>query len=605
MYAAFFGLAREPFSIAPDPRFLFLSEQHREALAHLLFGVGGGGGFVLLTGEIGAGKTTVCRCFLQQVPPHCSVAYLFNPQFDAAELLDAILEEFKVAPVPAGAGFKARVDTLNRYLLEQHAQGRAAVLVIDEAQGLAPAVLEQLRLLTNLETAERKLLQIILIGQPELRTLLKAPGLEQLAQRVIARYHLGPLNADETAAYIRHRVLVASLPVDGDGAADARRPKPPVPPLPFDEAALLEVHRRTGGVPRRINVLCDRALLGAYAGNRARVDATIVAQAAAEVFALDAGPEAPTAVDSTAVARPVWPWALAAGVAAAALALWAHWVARPAGDPTPASAAAAASAAASRSASRAASGAAPVPTVAAAVDGPASAAAAGFAAGPMASSAAGAVAAGMAGDDPVVDSVELLRRAWTAEPAAVAALARWSGLDARSAPGLDCAGVAPQQCWRGRQGWPGVQQAGRPALLVLRDARGEAAWLLLGSVASGEARVAGAAADGTRGPWARVPLSVLAGIWRGEFLVLWTPPPGWAEADARAAEPARGWAGWLDARLAEHVQAPADTPWRDRVLAFQLAQELPADGRPGPLTLMRLQRLAGAEPVPLLGVGER
>lgn len=203
------------------------------------------------------------------------------------------------------------------------------------------------------------------------------------------------------------------------------------------------------------------------------------------------------------------------------------------------------------------------------------------------------------------DSAELLRRAWPSEPAALAALAGWTGLDTRSASSLDCARVVPQQCWRGRQGWPGVQQADRPALLVLRDERGEASWLLLGGIASGQARVAGAAADGTRGPWAWVPLPVLAGVWRGEFLVLWTPPPGWDEADARAVEPPSAWAGWLDTRLAEHVQAPAGTPWRDRVLAFQLAQELPADGRPGPLTLMRLQRLARSEPVPMLGAGER
>ncbi|HET7525124.1 MAG TPA: AAA family ATPase, partial [Burkholderiaceae bacterium] len=189
MYAAHFGLKREPFSIAPDPRYLFMSERHREALAHLLYGVRGGGGFVLLTGEIGAGKTTVCRCFLEQVPKRCNVAYIFNPKLTALELLQSVCEEFRIevhARAAGGATLKDHVDALNEYLLRMHAAGHNSVLIIDEAQNLSPDVLEQLRLLTNLETNERKLLQIILIGQPELRDMLLKPELEQLAQRVVA-----------------------------------------------------------------------------------------------------------------------------------------------------------------------------------------------------------------------------------------------------------------------------------------------------------------------------------------------------------------------------------------------------------------------------------
>jgi general secretion pathway protein A len=273
LYGAWFGLQREPFSIAPDPRTLFMSERHREALAHLLYGVQGGGGFVLLTGEIGAGKTTVSRCFLEQVPEGCRVAYVFNPKQTVDELLWTVAQEFGLeAPGQAGSGgagggSKALVDALNRYLLQVHAQGSQAVLVIDEAQALSAEVLEQLRLLTNLETSERKLLQIILIGQPELRAMVASPGLEQLAQRVIARYHLGPLSAPDTARYVQHRLAVAGL----SG------------PLPFDAAALKRVHERSRGVPRRINLLCDRALLGAYATGRRSVDAGIVERAAAEV----------------------------------------------------------------------------------------------------------------------------------------------------------------------------------------------------------------------------------------------------------------------------------------------------------------------------------
>ncbi|HLL10477.1 MAG TPA: AAA family ATPase, partial [Rubrivivax sp.] len=274
MYAPFFGLNKEPFSIAPDPRFLFMSEQHREALAHLLYGLSGGGGFVLLTGEIGAGKTTVCRCFLEQVPAHCAVAYVFNPKLTAIELLQTVCHEFGILPPTDSSSLKAHVDALNSFLLGLHAEGRQAVLVIDEAQALSADVLEQLRLLTNLETTERKLLQIVLIGQPELRGMLARPELEQLAQRVIARYHLGPLDLKETQAYIRHRLAVA-----GPNAA-----------LPFDQPALARIHRLSGGVPRRINLLADRALLGAYAQSLSRADRRTVEQAAREVFATGEGP---------------------------------------------------------------------------------------------------------------------------------------------------------------------------------------------------------------------------------------------------------------------------------------------------------------------------
>src|SRR6476659_5362700 len=228
MYASYFGLSHEPFSIAPDPRYLFMSERHREALAHLLYGVRGGGGFVLLSGEIGAGKTTVCRCFLEQIPKRCNVAYIFNPKLTVLELVKSINDEFHI-PAPRVRGqatVKTYVDALNDFLLRTHAVGQNNVLIIDEAQMLSVDVLEQLRLLTNLETNERKLLQIVLIGQPELRAMLARPELEQLAQRVIARYHLDSLSGRETVAYIAHRLAVAGL----TGA------------LPFETKALQRVH---------------------------------------------------------------------------------------------------------------------------------------------------------------------------------------------------------------------------------------------------------------------------------------------------------------------------------------------------------------------------
>jgi general secretion pathway protein A len=302
MYTQFFPLKQAPFSIAPDPRYLFMSERHREALAHLLYGVGSGGGFVLLTGEIGAGKTTVCRCFIEQIPDNCKLAYIFNPKLSVEELLQSICEEFGIA-VPARARpatVKAYVDAINAYLLDSHGTGRNNVLVIDEAQNLSADVLEQLRLLTNLETNERKLLQIILIGQPELRGMLARPELEQLAQRVIARYHLGSLTAAETGSYIAHRLAVA-------GATQ---------PL-FPARLIGAIHRLSKGVPRRINLLCDRALLGAYVENRAQVTPLVLRRAAAEVLA--------DGTVASARVSPSWLYGLgglAAGVVVCGLAAW-------------------------------------------------------------------------------------------------------------------------------------------------------------------------------------------------------------------------------------------------------------------------------------------
>jgi len=268
LYASHFGLAEQPFSIAPDPRYLYLSDGHREALAHLLWGLSeGGGGFVQLTGEVGTGKTTLCRALLEQLPPAVDVAMVFNPALTSVELLATVCDELHVA-YPAGApSLKALVDALDRYLLDAHARGRRTVLVIDEAQNLSREVLEQLRLLTNLETTREKLLTIILIGQPELRQVLAREDLRQLAQRVTARYHLRPFTPAETHAYVMHRLQVAGQ----------RRPI-------FRPSALRTLHRLSRGIPRLINTISDRALLGAYAGGRALVDAPTVRRAAREVL---------------------------------------------------------------------------------------------------------------------------------------------------------------------------------------------------------------------------------------------------------------------------------------------------------------------------------
>lgn len=267
MYQTYFGFAAAPFSIAPDPRYLYMSQRHQEALATLLYGLHSDGGFVLLTGEVGAGKTTICRCLLEQIPDTCDVAYLFNPKLTVTELLSTICDEFGIA-YPAGArSIKRFVDLINQYLLEAHARGRRAVLIIDEAQNLSPQVLEQIRLLTNLETSERKLLQILLLGQPELVEMLARPELRQLAQRIVARYHLLPLDKSEVAAYVQHRLDVAG----------ARAPL-------FSGRLLRDLHQLSGGVPRVINVLCDRALLGAFVQGKYWVDRATLQQAAREVL---------------------------------------------------------------------------------------------------------------------------------------------------------------------------------------------------------------------------------------------------------------------------------------------------------------------------------
>lgn len=298
MYLDFYGLKDPPFSITPDPRFVYLSERHRDALAHLLYGIGqgGSGGFVQLTGEVGTGKTTLCRLLLEQLPEKTRIALVLNPRLTPAELLETICEELKLSIEGRRGSIKGLVDVLNEYLLEAYAQGLRVVVIIDEAQNLSFEALEQVRLLTNLETATQKLLQIILLGQPELREMLARPELRQLAQRITARYHLTPLSAEETEAYVHHRLSVAGCTRS-----------------PFTRLALRAIHRRSGGVPRLINVICERALLAGYAQEQNPIGERLLEQAADEALA-----------DGL---RRRWPWI--AGAVAALLLLgvlvWLRW----------------------------------------------------------------------------------------------------------------------------------------------------------------------------------------------------------------------------------------------------------------------------------------
>lgn len=269
MYLSYYGLHEAPFSITPDPRFVHLSERHRDALAHLLFGVdkGGGGGFVQLTGEVGTGKTTLSRLLLEQLPDDARIALVLNPRQNAVELLETICEELHINIEGKRGSTKALVDALNAYLLDAYAQGLRVVLLIDEAQNLPADALEQVRLLTNLETDTQKLLQILLLGQPELREMVARPELRQLAQRITARFHLTPLDASETGEYLRHRWRVA-------GGQK----------FPFEAKAVQRLYQRSGGVPRLLNVIAERAMLAGYARDASMIDANLVDAAANEVL---------------------------------------------------------------------------------------------------------------------------------------------------------------------------------------------------------------------------------------------------------------------------------------------------------------------------------
>lgn len=296
MYYQYFGLNEAPFSIAVNPRYLFMSARHRDALAHLLYGVGAGGGFILLTGEVGTGKTTINRCLLEQLPHDTDIAIILNPALNAMELLASACDELGIEYDPDKHTLKTLTDSLHTYLLDNHARGRKTVLLIDEAQHLDFDVLEQIRLLTNLETNSEKLLQIILIGQPELAQMLARPELRQLNQRITARYNLEPLNLDETGAYIHHRLQVAGMSPER---------------IIFPDSVVRGIHRHTRGIPRVINVLCDRILLGAYGRNQTRADHSMLKLAVQEVLGEPGGN------DSS------WRWPLAtAAVISAAVAVW-------------------------------------------------------------------------------------------------------------------------------------------------------------------------------------------------------------------------------------------------------------------------------------------
>lgn len=293
MYLEYFGLTEKPFQITPDPRFLYMSRRHRDGFAHLLYGADEAGGFVLLTGEVGTGKTTLCRSALASITDNVRVALILNPKQSALELVASICDELQINYPKNAKSLKALIDRLNLYLLKAYGQGQRIVVVIDEAQNLTFEVLEQIRLLTNLEVSTQKLLQIILIGQPELQTMLGRPELRQLAQRITARFHLTPLTREETGEYISHRLKVAGVTREI-----------------FTKPAIREIYRLSRGIPRLINTLSERALIGAYGANLPLIKKDIVSNAAVEVLG------------KSSVRSPNINW-LSAGAASAAVIIFA------------------------------------------------------------------------------------------------------------------------------------------------------------------------------------------------------------------------------------------------------------------------------------------
>ena len=541
MYLRYFGLNEAPFSITPDPAFVFLSPRHRDALAHLMYGIGkgGSGGFVQLTGEVGTGKTTLCRCLLEQVPEGTQIALLLNPLVTPRELLAAISEELGIDVSESIDSTRLLVDGLNHYLLAAHERGERVVVVIDEAQNLSPEALEQVRLLTNLETSKEKLLQIVLLGQPELRELLQRRTLRQLAQRITARYHLSPLGPKDTHLYIRHRMQIAG----------AQR-------NPFKRSAMNALYQRSQGIPRLINIIADRSLIAAFAKERVEVTAAMVHEAANEVQ-----------LGERQVKRVRWPLLLGA-VAATAVAVLA--VATFSGLRFPSDV---------------------VPEVTAdvtsrVVDEP--------------QLQQAAVIPPLVTDSPVISAeseiIEALDKGWLEDHQQVV----WQGLaDIWQQPGAAFAIQAAcngdnslgYACLRDQGNWSKINRLGLPAVLILHE--GTLSYLLLQGV-DGERLLVGAPEQLTT-----VSKGSIDPRWLGTYLIAWPQAPGWPPFIGRKTTgPAVATILEMAARVddpynGEQVFDAAFELW---LKGFQVQNGLEADGIVGRNTLLQLMTASIDEP---------
>jgi general secretion pathway protein A len=586
MYTAFFGLQLEPFSIAPDPRFLYMSDKHREALQLLGYGLTRGASFVLLTGEIGAGKTTVWRRFLEELPSNYDVASVVNPKLDTNALLARVFEDLNVEPPDDGKTVDL-IDALHGHLLLAHAQGRRTLIVIDEAQALSNEVLEQLRLLTNLDSSGRKL-QVMLIGQPELRQRLQQPQLEPLVQRVVARYHLPSLSESETAGYIAHRLAVAGM----------------TGPMPFDGESLGLIHRLCYGVPRRINVICDRAMSNAQAAGSRRVDRRAVDRAVEQVYGARI---APVSAGRPAASASVNLWA-AAIVAAGALVIGV-WLAPRFTLATTTAGAAEAGANATPEVTTTTAAAqttaqAPAPVPLRPLPNAASPVAAKLAvdsspAEPSTTATRTAITAGLASPASTakvaaatgsIDALFSAPGGAADESAAWRALARLWGASLGAGEACSAAGAQSLLCFRSRGGLAEVRQLDRPVIVRLVDSHGRTAHALLTAFNGERATLAVGGAETT------VPLAELARIWRGDFATFWRAPPNYRKGDITVTSAG---STWLEQRLTasdgQVGPSPSREALRSRVAAFQLAHCLTPDGVAGPLTLMQLGRASGSD----------
>ena len=535
MYATYFGLPESPFSITPDPRFLYLSAQHREALAHLLYGVQEGGGFVQLTGDVGTGKTTICRALLEQLPKEVDVALVLNPALTAHELLQTVCEELLIELPPDCDSTKVLIDKLNAYLLDANARGRRTVLIIDEAQNLSKEVLEQVRLLTNLETNRSKLLQIFLVGQPELGVLLDDRGLRQVAQRITARYHLGPLTKKDTTEYVLHRLAVAG------GKREL-----------FTDGALGRIYRYSRGVPRLINILSDRSLLGAYSGNKDRVNGGVVRRASRELSGR----------------RPrKTPWLktvpLAAGVTL--VSLWAIWLGtsgrQPEAEPTPL--------------------------------GPSASGIIEYRSGDVGSSGvtpSSAFAPGGVGTN--------------RQAAANALLARWGAppLETQGIPLCQWAEMHGLRCLEGQGTWQQLQRYNRPALIKMRDRHEKPQFAVITELAPGSATLD----SGEKRT--RIALADLDQRWSRDYLILWRPPlPNLGLIGRGSSGPAVVWLRQALGRVEGYAAvdltaAHYDDDLQAQIMRFQRARQILVDGVVGPETIIHVNTALKDPAIPLLWI---
>ena len=539
MYREYFGLKENPFSIAPDPRYLYMSEGHREALAHLLYGINSSGGFVLLTGEVGAGKTTVCRLVIEQMPEDAEVAFILNPRLTVGELLAAICDEFGIAYPARETSVKVLVSAIYAFLLDVRGKGRRAILIIEEAQNVSADVLEQVRLLTNLETNEGKLLQIIMVGQPQLRDLLSRPELSQLSQRITARYHLRPLSKEDVPAYIEHRLSVAGL-------TRGRL---------FPRSILGLLFRLTGGVPRVINVVCDRALTGAFVEGKDEVDRKTLKTAAQEVLGDGTGARKRKLFYGAGIAA-----AVLLLLAAGAFAYHLYFAGSPGfGRPSVSPLAISQS----------------------------------TAAGPGAPTPKKSAFEGVTGSREA--AFRALFAAWriTYDPKGGADLckqARDRGLE----------------CLRGRDGLTGLREMNKPAVLTLKDQKGTEYYAAVTSLKGKAATIT------VGGEVRQVDMDAMALAWSGDYLVLCRPPLGF-EGEIRPGT--RGTlVSWLDREVAVALGGGTkplgarvfDGRLEGRVKKFQRAVHLEDDGIVGLRTIIYLTR-TGVDNGPKLddGVGGR